>query len=143
MGGWGEVWIFFGIASTLHSQFCSLNFFLCSSESNHWRYAAIGIAAGAAAVVAAPLVLGAAGFSAVASGSAFALIKSAGVVGIGAAGKSAAIGGISGGIAALGTKMFVCLNQKPLIYVLSKAVFTLNPKHVWNTEICFNEPCFT
>ncbi|XP_078351401.1 tauropine dehydrogenase-like isoform X2 [Oculina patagonica] len=73
---------------------------------NNWRYAAVGIAAGAAAVVAAPLVLGAAGFTAVASGSAFALLQSAGVVGITAAGKAAAIGGISGGIAAFGTKMF-------------------------------------
>ncbi|XP_078351394.1 uncharacterized protein LOC144636134 isoform X2 [Oculina patagonica] len=94
-------------------------------ESDLLRHAAVGIAAGTAAVVAAPLVLGAVGFTAggvaagsiaasvqsavyggsVASGSAFALLQSAGAAGIGAAG-NAAIAGITGGIAALGAKMF-------------------------------------
>jgi len=89
------------------------------------RYAAVGLAAGTAAVVAAPAVLSAVGFTAggvaagstaasiqsvfyggsVASGSAFALAQSAGAAGIGLGG-NAAIGGITGGIAALGANLY-------------------------------------
>lgn len=74
------------------------------------RYAAVGVAAGTAAVVAAPLVLGAAGFAGagVAAGSiAAATVKTGGLFAMAAG--NAAIGGITGGIAALGAKMFVCL----------------------------------
>ena len=92
---------------------------------------------GTAAVVAAPAVLGAVGFTAggvaplsiaayiqsvfyggyVASGSAFALAQSAGAAGIGAAG-NAAIGGIAGGIGALGKGISVGLIQKSFnVYV--------------------------
>ena len=98
---------------------------------------ATGTAAGA--IIAAPLVLSAAGFTAgsvaggsaaafiqsvfyggsVASGSAFALVQSAGTAGIGAAG-NAAIGGItagiSGGLAALGNYMFVCLQTHEILW---------------------------
>jgi len=89
------------------------------------RYAAVGVAAGAAAVVAAPAVLSGVGFTAggvaagslaasiqsvfyggsVAAGSAFALAQSAGAAGIGL-GSNAAISGITGGIAALGANLF-------------------------------------
>ena len=86
-------------------------------------------------MVAAPLALGAAGFTGagvaagsiaasiqsavyggfVASGSLFALAQSAGAAGIGAAG-NAAIGGITAGITgsftALGSYVFVCFNYK-------------------------------
>ena len=92
-------------------------------------YAAVGVAAGTAAVAATPLVLSAVGYTAggtaagsvtafiqsavyggsVASGGAFAFLRSAGAAGIGTASR-AAIGGITGGIAALGAKMFVSLN---------------------------------
>ena len=68
-------------------------FFLFYVGSNTWLYAAVGVAAGAAAVVAAPVVLSAAGFTA----------------------GGVAAGGITGGIAALGAKLFVCLNKKSLI----------------------------
>jgi len=105
---------------------CSCNFFLYFSD--RLRYAAVGLAAGTAAVVAAPAVLSAVGFTAggvaagstaasiqsvfyggsVASGSAFALAQSAGAAGIGLGG-NAAIGGITGGIAALGTNLYVCI----------------------------------
>ena len=92
-------------------------------------YAAVGVAAGTAAVAATPLVLSAAGYTAggaaagsvtafiqsvvyggsVTSGGAFAFLQSAGAVGIGTASR-AAIGGITGGIAAYGARMFVSLN---------------------------------
>ena len=77
----------------------SLPFTFSLHFSDLLRYAAVGVAAGTAAVVAAPLVLGAAGFAGagVAAGS------------IAMAAGNAAIGGITGGIAALGAKMFVCL----------------------------------
>ncbi len=116
----------------------NVTFFFCPSESDLLRHAAVGIAAGTAAVVAAPLVLGAVGFTAggvaagsiaasvqsavyggfVAPGSAFALLQSAGAAGIGAAGNAAIAGitgGITGGITALGARMFVCFkSEKPL-----------------------------
>ena len=89
-------------------------------------YAGVAVITGATAVVAAPAVLSAVGFTAggVAAGSVaasiqsvfygastggvFSVLQSAGAAGIGAAG-NAAIGGIGGGIGALGTGIFVCL----------------------------------
>ena len=96
-------------------------------------YATVGLAAGTAAVVAAPLVLSAAGFTAggVAAGSiaayiqsvfygastggVFSVLQSAGAAGIGAAGNTAIGGitaGITGGFTALGNYVFVCFNYK-------------------------------
>jgi len=77
------------------------------------RYAAVGVAAGTAAVVAAPLVLSASGLggAGVAVGSiAAATVETGGFFAMAAS--NAAIGGITGGIAALGAKLFVCVNQK-------------------------------
>ena len=89
-------------------------------------YAGVAVATGTAAVVAAPAALSAAGFTAggvafgsvaafiqsvfygASTGGVFSVLQSAGAAGIGAAG-NAAIGGISGGIGALGTGIFVCL----------------------------------
>ena len=98
-------------------------------------YAAVGLGAGTAAVVAGPLVLGAAGFTAgsiaagsiaasiqsavyggsAASGSLFGLAQSAGAAGIGVAGNTAIGGitaGIAGGLTALKNRVFVCFNYK-------------------------------
>ena len=96
-------------------------------------YVGVGVATGVVAVAAAPLVLGAAGFTAggvavgsiaafvqsavyggsVASGSVFALLQSAGAAGIGAAG-NVAIAGTTGttaaGCTALGDYVLVCFN---------------------------------
>ena len=88
----------------------SLPFIIFLYFSDLLRYAAVGVAAGTAAVVAAPLVLGAAGFAGagVAAGSiAAATVKTGGLFAMAAG--NAAIGGITGGIAALGAKMFVRL----------------------------------
>ena len=89
-------------------------------------YAGAAVVTGATAVVAAPAVLSVVGFTAggVAAGSVaasiqsvfygaytggvFSVLQSAGAAGIGAAG-NAVIGGIGGGIGALGTGIFVCL----------------------------------
>ena len=122
-------------APTPLSYCCSLICFLCSAAKRILPIAAVGLAAGTAAVVAAPAVLGAVGFTAggvaagsiaasiqsavyggsAASGSVFALLQSAAAAGIGAAG-NAAIGGIAagitGGITALGSYVFVCFNYK-------------------------------
>lgn len=96
-------------------------------------YVGVGVATGLAAAAAAPLVLGAVGFTtagvaagsiaasvqsavyggSVASGSAFALLQSAGAAGIGAAGNAAiagTTGGITAGFTALGNFMLVCFN---------------------------------
>jgi len=89
----------------------AFNFFLYFSDL--LRYAAVGVAAGTAAVVAAPLVLGASGLggAGIAVGSiAAATVETGGFFAMAAS--NAAIGGITGGIAALGAKMFVCVNQK-------------------------------
>ena len=89
-------------------------------------YAGVAVVTGTAAVVAAPAALSAVGFTAggVAPGSiaafiqsvfygaytggVFSVLQSAGAAGISATG-NAAIGGIGGGIGALGTGIFVCL----------------------------------
>ena len=113
----------------VESSYCYLSFCLHSSASNLLPYAAVGVAAGTAAVAATPLVLSAAGYTAggatagsvtafiqsvyggsVASGGAFAFLQSAGAAGIGTASR-AAIGGITAGIAAYGARMFVSLNR--------------------------------
>ena len=94
---------------------------------------AVGLVAGTAAVVGAPLALGAAGFTAggVAAGSfaasiqsvfygastggVFSVLQSAGAAGIGVAGNTAIGGitaGITGGLTALGSYVFVCFNYK-------------------------------
>ena len=100
-------------------------FLLYSSARRVLPYAGVAVATGTAAVVAAPVVLSAVGFTAtgvtvgsvaafiqsvfyggyVGSGSLFALTQSAGAAGIGAAGNTA-IFGIGG---TLGTGIFVCL----------------------------------
>jgi len=100
------------------------------------------VATGLAAVAAAPLVLGAAGFTAggvaagsiaasvqsavyggsVASGSVFALLQSAGAAGIGAAANATiagTAGGITAGFTALGNYMLVCFNCKSYTKFLS------------------------
>ena len=85
----------------------SLPFTFSLYFSDLLRYAAVGIAAGTAAVVAAPLVLGAAGAGVAAGSIAAATVKTGGLFAMAAG--NAAIGGITGGIAALGAKMLVCL----------------------------------
>ena len=96
-------------------------------------YVGVGVATGVVAVAAAPLVLGAAGFTAggvaagsiaafvqsafyggsVFSGSVFALLQSAGAAGITGAGNAAiavTTGGIASGCTALGNYVLVCFN---------------------------------
>ena len=131
-----EVLLLVQLQHLFNQQFiCSLICFLCSSAKRALPYVPVGLAAGTAAVVAAPLVLGAVGFTAggvaagsiaafiqstvyggsVASGSAFALAQSAGATGIGVAGNVAIGGitaGITGGLTALGNYVFVCFNYK-------------------------------